>query len=85
MKSEGLSKEAFQQKDTQLDLSLEEHELLSVINPKDYEEQYKDVLDNLGEPKYAIIEDVLWSVGSNGLLRNEIRTCVPAQHWNRHR
>ena len=69
--------------DTQLDLSLEKHELLSAINPKDYEEEYKDVLDKLGEAKYAIIEDVLWSVGSNGLLRNEIRTCVSAQHLNK--
>ena len=83
MESDDLSKEAFQRMDTQLDLSLEKHELLSVINPKDYEEEYKDVLDKLGEAKYAIIEDVLWSVGSNGLLRNEIRTCVPAQHLNK--
>ena len=82
VKSEGLSKEAFQRKDTQLDLSLEEHELLSVINPKDYGEECNDVLDKLGEAKYAIIEDVLWIVGSNGLLRNEIRTCVPAQYLN---
>ena len=82
MKREDLSKEAFQRMDTQLDLSLEKHELLSVINPKDYEEEYKDVLDKLGEAKYAIIEDILWSVGSNGLLRNEIRTCVPVQHLN---
>ena len=83
MKSEDLSKEAFQRMDTRLDLSLEKPELLSVINPKDYEEKYKDVLDKLGEAKYAIIEDVLWSVGSNGLLRNKIRTCVPAQHLNK--
>ena len=83
MKSEDLSKEAFQRMDTQLDLSLEKHELLSVINPKDYEEEYKDVLHKLGEAKYVIIEDILWSVGSNGLLRNEIRTCVPAQHLNK--
>ena len=83
MRSEDLSKEVFQRMDTQLDLSLEKHELLSVINPKDYEEEYKDVLDKLGEAKYAIIEDVLWSVGSNWLLRNEIRTCVPAQHLNK--
>ena len=82
-KSEDLSKEAFQGMDTQLDLSLGKRELLKVINPKDYEEEYKDVLDKLGEAKYAIIEDVLWSVGSNGLLRNEIRTCVPAQHFNK--
>ena len=83
MKSGDLSKEAFQQMDTQLDLSLEKHKLLSVIHPKDYEEEYKDVLDKLGEAKDAIIEDVLLSVGSNGLLRNEIRTCVPAQHLNK--
>ena len=31
MKSEDLSKEAFQRMDTQLDLSLEKHESLSVI------------------------------------------------------
>ena len=83
VKSEDLSKETFQRMDTQLDLSLEKHELLSVINPKDYEEEYKDVLDKLGEAKYAIIEDVLWSVGSNALLRNEIRTCEPAQPLNK--
>ena len=83
MKSKDLPKEAFQRMDTQLDLSLEKHELLSVINPKDYEEEYEDVLEKLGEAKYAIIEDVLWSVGSNRLLRNEIRTCVPAQHLNK--
>ena len=65
--------------DTQLDLSLEKHELLTVINPKDYEEEYKDVLDKVGEAKYAIIEDPLWSVGTNELLRNEIRTFVPAE------
>ena len=83
MKSEDLSKEAFQRMDTQLDLSLEKHELLSVINPKDYGEEYKDVLDKLGKAKYAIIEDVPSSVGSNGLLRNEIRTCVRAQYLNK--
>ena len=83
VKSEDLSSEAFQRMDTQLDLSLEKHEILSVINSKHYEEEYKDVLDKLGEAKYAIIEDVLWSVGSNGLLRNEIMTCVPAQHLNK--
>ena len=83
IKSEDLSKEAFQRMYTQVDLSLEKNELLSVINPKDYDEEYRDVSDKLGEAKYAIIEDVLWSVGSNGLLRNEIRTCVPPQHLNR--
>ena len=83
MKSEDLSQEAFQRTDTQLDLSLEKHEPLSVINLKDYEDEYKDVFDKLGEAKYAIIEDVLCRVGSNGLLRNEIRTCVPAQHLNK--
>ena len=41
------------------------------------------MLDKLGEAKYAIIEDVPWSVGSNGLLRNEISSCVPAQHLNK--
>ena len=50
---------------------------------KSYEEEYKDLVDKLGEAKYAIIEDVLWSLGSNGLLRNEIRTRVPAQHLNK--
>ena len=83
MKSEDLCQEACQWMDTQLDLSLGKHELLSVINPKDYEEEYKDVLDKLGEAKYAIKEDVLWSVGSNELLRNKIRTCVPAQDLNK--
>ena len=83
MKREDLSKQAFRRMDTQLDLSPEKPELLSAINPKDYEEEYKDVLDKLGEAKYAIIEDVLWSVAGDGLLRKEIRTCVPAQHLNK--
>ena len=63
--------------------TVQKHELFSVINPKDYQEEYKDVLEKLGEAKYAIIEDVLWSTGSNGLLRNEIRTCVPEQHLDK--
>ena len=54
-----------------------------MINAEDYEEEYKEVVDKLGEAKYAIIEDVLWSIPSNGLLRREIRTCVPAQHLNK--
>ena len=44
---------------TQIDLSLEKHELLSVIHSKDYEVEYKDVLDKVGEAKYAIMEEVL--------------------------
>ena len=80
VKSEDLCKEAFQRMDTQLDSSVEKHELLSVINPQDYEEEYKDVLGKLGETKYAILENVLWSVRSDRLLRNEVRICVPAYH-----
>ena len=49
VKSEHLSKEAFQRMDTQLDLSLEKHELLSVIKSKDMKKSMRSCSTNPGK------------------------------------
>ena len=75
--SEALSREAFQKMDVYLDLSLSKAELVSSLRKSDYVEEYEDVLKALGDVSYALMDKELWSLSSRGILRKEVRTCIP--------
>ena len=58
--SEALSREAFQNMDVHLDLTMSKAELLSSLRKSDYVEEYGDILKALGDGSYALVDNELW-------------------------